>query len=118
MVIDASVAFKWLVEEDDSALAIGLLGHEDLLAPGLILAEVGNALWKRILRGEMNDPVGAAEMLGRLPEMLRLAADADLASAYKARSPACHLSAAAALRRLYFPICWMVTTRSGILPAE
>lgn len=79
MVIDASVAFKWLVEEDDSAIAIGLLGHDSLSAPALILAEVGNALWKRIARGEMNDPGGAAEMLGRLPEMLTLTGDAELA---------------------------------------
>jgi predicted nucleic acid-binding protein len=58
-VIDASVVLKWfLPEEDDdkaSALLEGLwLGQHLLLAPDLIVAEVGNALWKRSsLRGKL-----------------------------------------------------------------
>ena len=89
MIIDASVAFKWLVEEEDSSVAIALLAEDTLTAPNLILAEVGNALWKRIARGEMNDPAGAAEALGRLPEMLALTNDSELAA--RALEIACDL---------------------------
>ncbi len=53
VIIDASVAFKWVVEEPDSGDAIGWIGRTELIAPVLIHAEVGNALWKRVRRGEL-----------------------------------------------------------------
>jgi predicted nucleic acid-binding protein len=89
MIIDASVAFKWLVEEDDSSVAIALLADGNLVAPNLILAEVGNALWKRIARGEMDDPAGAAAVLDQLPEMLTLTNDGELAG--RALEMACEM---------------------------
>ena len=52
-VIDASVAAKWLAPEPDSPLAEALL-DEDLIVPDLLFAEVGNILWKKQLRGEMD----------------------------------------------------------------
>ena len=52
-VVDASVAAKWLAPEADSALAEALL-DDDLLAPDLLYAEVGNILWKKQMRGEMD----------------------------------------------------------------
>ena len=45
MIIDASVAFKLIVEEPGSEEAIGWIGRTDLVAPSLVHAEVGNALW-------------------------------------------------------------------------
>lgn len=72
MIVDASVAFKWLVAEEGSGAAIDLLAEENLAAPTWLLVEVSNALWKRIARGEMNDPEGAAEQVARLPELLSL----------------------------------------------
>ena len=51
-VIDASVAAKWLAPEPDSALAEALL-DDDLIVPDLLYAEVGNILWKKQMRGEM-----------------------------------------------------------------
>ena len=51
-VIDASVAAKWLAHEPDSALAAALLDDE-LMVPDLLYSEVGNILWKKQLRGEM-----------------------------------------------------------------
>lgn len=51
-VVDASIALKWLVPEEDSALAERLLGSgAELLGPDLLFAEVCNALWKRVTRG-------------------------------------------------------------------
>jgi predicted nucleic acid-binding protein len=71
MIIDASVAFKWLVEEPDSDIAISWLSHDSLKAPALIYAEAGNALAKRI-RGHELKPGGAAENLQRLARMLTI----------------------------------------------
>jgi predicted nucleic acid-binding protein len=54
LVVDASVAVKWLVPEShaDAARRILSLNHE-LLAPDLIWAEVGNVIWKKWRRGEV-----------------------------------------------------------------
>jgi predicted nucleic acid-binding protein len=71
MIVDASVAFKWLVEEPDSDIAISWLSHDSLKAPALIYAEAGNALAKRI-RGHELKPGGAAENLQRLTRMLTI----------------------------------------------
>jgi predicted nucleic acid-binding protein len=55
IVVDASVAAKWLFREAQADRARMLLeesraGRLSLLAPELLLAEVGNALWKRVYR--------------------------------------------------------------------
>ncbi len=54
LVVDASVAIKWFVEEDLSEEAEAILGYgEPLFAPDLLLAEIGNVLWKKVIRGEV-----------------------------------------------------------------
>ena len=51
-LVDASVAFKWLIPEPGTTEAERLLTENaELVAPELILAEVGNALWKAQRRG-------------------------------------------------------------------
>jgi len=55
-VIDANVAGKWLVPEQDTDRARVLFrewneGRVELVAPALLLAEVANMLWKRTARG-------------------------------------------------------------------
>ncbi len=58
-VVDASVAIKWYVPEIHSMHALRLLGDgNDLLAPELILAEVGNIIWKKCRLGELDLPTG------------------------------------------------------------
>lgn len=53
-VVDASVAAKWLLPEDHTEQAERLLAADaTLFAPDLLYAEVGNVLWKRVLRGEL-----------------------------------------------------------------
>ena len=52
MIVDASVAVKWVIEEEGSDVARALLGRVDLVAPTLIHAEVANAIWKKQRRGE------------------------------------------------------------------
>lgn len=54
LVIDASVACKWFVEEDESAEAAQLLTRgESLVAPDLIIAEVASALCRKLQAGQM-----------------------------------------------------------------
>lgn len=55
LVIDASVAVKWVAPESGSTAAARLREHDNhLIAPTLIIAEIGNALWKKALRGEID----------------------------------------------------------------
>ena len=52
LIVDASVAVKWVAEEPGSAKARDLIGSgQRLLAPDLVLVEVGNALRKKLARG-------------------------------------------------------------------
>jgi predicted nucleic acid-binding protein len=52
-VIDASVASKWVLPEPDSDKATELRSADpDLIAPSLVAAEIGNALWKAHRRGD------------------------------------------------------------------
>ena len=54
LVIDASVAVKWLVEEEGSDVADRLLdGDHELFVPRLLASEVGNALWQKVRSGHM-----------------------------------------------------------------
>jgi predicted nucleic acid-binding protein len=52
IVIDASVAVKWVLREQHVATARQVLATKELLAPHLLWAEVGNILWKRQRRRE------------------------------------------------------------------
>ena len=67
LVIDASVALKWVLDEPGSIQAESLL-DQSLIAPDLWLIEAANALWKRVQRSELTK----AEALERL-EVLRRA---------------------------------------------
>ena len=54
LIIDASVAVKWLVDEEDSDAADRLLdGRHELFAPRLLVSEVGNALWRKVRTAEI-----------------------------------------------------------------
>jgi predicted nucleic acid-binding protein len=51
-VVDASVAIKWFLPEDDTESALRLRGHDHRLhAPDFMLLETDNVLWKHIRRG-------------------------------------------------------------------
>jgi predicted nucleic acid-binding protein len=60
VVVDASVAVKWILPEDDSEQARAILeasaeGAFDLIAPEHVLAEAANAVWARsYLRKEIS----------------------------------------------------------------
>lgn len=52
LVVDTSLAAKWLIEEAGSDKAQGFIG-EDLIAPELILAELSNVIWKKWRSGSI-----------------------------------------------------------------
>lgn len=54
VVVDASVALKWLVEEADSAAALLLRAEHDVLAPDLLLIECRNALLSHVRQKKMS----------------------------------------------------------------
>ena len=54
IVVDASVAAKWFLPEPGSDAAAELRKQDnDLIAPVLIVAEVGSAFWKSAMRGDL-----------------------------------------------------------------
>lgn len=53
-VVDASVVIKWFVPEIHSDAARSLLATtHHYFAPDLLFPEVGNAIWKKVRRGEL-----------------------------------------------------------------
>ena len=52
-VIDASVAIKWVVNEDGTPEALALRKKGKMIAPDLLVAECANVLWKKVQRHEL-----------------------------------------------------------------
>jgi predicted nucleic acid-binding protein len=81
LIVDASVATKWFFQEVQWDVARTFLST-DLIAPDLILAEVGNAAWKRCRQNGLSLPEALAIMddlpkvFGRLITISALALDA------------------------------------------
>jgi predicted nucleic acid-binding protein len=69
IVVDASVAAKWFLNETHSPAAVRLVGEHDLLAPDLLLPELAQVIWKRTRRGELTGEQGIAilRQLNRAP---------------------------------------------------
>jgi predicted nucleic acid-binding protein len=93
LVVDASVAVKWVLPEPDSDQAVALRTEEpDVIAPSLVVAEIGNALWKSALRKDLSRPEAldalriATAHFNRLVGLEDLAADA-MALAIDGRQP-------------------------------
>ena len=78
LIVDASIAVKWVSEERDSDQARAVYLSDDCSAPSLIMAEVGNALWKK-QRMKIVTSGQAIAALRALPEHIRLIEIAELA---------------------------------------
>lgn len=73
MIVDASVAFKWLVPESDSDAALALFETtEPLYAPDLVLTEVANAMWARLRKVDGDHGPAVKAAASALPRMLTL----------------------------------------------
>jgi predicted nucleic acid-binding protein len=55
LVVGASIAVKWVVEEDGTAEALTLRRGARLIAPELLVAECANILWKKVWRHELSN---------------------------------------------------------------
>ena len=71
LVVDASVAVKWLVAEEGSEEADRLVaGDAELHAPRLMASEIANALWRKARLGQI-ERGRVASLLTALPQMPR-----------------------------------------------
>jgi predicted nucleic acid-binding protein len=64
IVVDASVAVKWVLHEDGETQAAALL-RESMAAPSIWLVEAANALWRIERQGRLS-PEEADEALAKL----------------------------------------------------
>ena len=89
IVIDASIALKWVVPEPDSDAA-NAVRIDELIAPSLWLVEAANALWRLIRLGEItteaafsrlialaNAPVSSVPVEPHVEAALKLATEID-----------------------------------------
>jgi predicted nucleic acid-binding protein len=78
-VVDASVVAAALFQETGAEAARAILaGGGELHAPDLLLAEVGNVVWKRHSRGEIDEAEARALLADCLRLPLRLTPTGDL----------------------------------------
>lgn len=73
LTVDASIVIKWFVPEPQSDEARLLLARRiHLHAPGLVLAEFANTIWKKVRRSEITDPRPYLDELSSLAELISL----------------------------------------------
>jgi predicted nucleic acid-binding protein len=58
LVVDASVAALWVLNQEHSADALAVKSEAPLIAPSLIAAELGSAIWKAVRRGDVSKDNG------------------------------------------------------------
>jgi predicted nucleic acid-binding protein len=91
MVVDSSVAAKWVIAEADSGQALRLVSEiavkgERLFVLDLALIEVGNAIWKQVHRGRITP----AEAKGLLAALLQ--SPVHIEAAHQLLSPAMEIA--------------------------
>jgi hypothetical protein len=70
VVVDASAALKWILDEDGQNAPLELLDEDMLHAPDFLLGDVANVLWSKVRRRVGNRSAGAADptdSAGRAP---------------------------------------------------
>ena len=78
-VVDASVAIRWFVDGPGAERSAPWLREITLVAPDLILAEAGSALWRYVRAGDLQ-MAEATSILQRMPDSFaRLVPTAELA---------------------------------------
>ena len=79
LIVDASVAVKWLFTEDGTDESRRLLAHRiRLYAPDFILTEAANVVWKKARRGDINDPQPYFEELTSFQDVIALRSSQDI----------------------------------------
>jgi predicted nucleic acid-binding protein len=62
LIIDASVALKWVIEEDGSEAAGALLLEQPLAAPDLLMIECAKVLWTKARRRVLTRDLACAAL--------------------------------------------------------
>jgi predicted nucleic acid-binding protein len=62
VIVDASVALKWVIEEEGSEAAGALLLEEPLAAPDLLMVECASVLWTKARRGVLTRDLACAAL--------------------------------------------------------
>ena len=79
LIVDASIAVKWLIAEDHSQEARQLLAPRMvLLAPDFILIEVANVIWKKARRKDIPSPRPYIDELANIADAVALRPSAEL----------------------------------------
>lgn len=81
VVIDASVALKWVIEEEGSDAARDLLLNQALSAPDLLIVECANVLWAKARRGKVSRELASAALAAILATPIDLLPSASLIAA-------------------------------------
>lgn len=55
LAIDASIAIKWVIEEEGTPEALLVRARAKLIAPDLLIPECANILWKKVARRELSE---------------------------------------------------------------
>ncbi len=72
LVVDASVAARWFVEGEHAEAALAILDAEaDLIAPDLLVAELGNTLVKYVAAGALDASRAASVLVAMRTVMTR-----------------------------------------------
>lgn len=69
IVVDASVAVQWIVDEPGSELSASLIERGDMVAPTLLLVELANALRRKVRDGQAIEEqarAGISRVAGRV----------------------------------------------------
>lgn len=84
VIIDASVALKWVIAEDGSDAARELLLDEALAAPDLMIVECANVLWAKARRGLISRELASAALAAILATPIDLLPSASFTAAAQA----------------------------------
>ncbi|HEY0833970.1 MAG TPA: type II toxin-antitoxin system VapC family toxin [Azospirillum sp.] len=78
IVVDSSIAVKWVISEADSAHARMMAGQWAFLAPEFLQVEVANILWKHVRRTELTPATASQAMVTLRRAPVTWTCDADL----------------------------------------
>lgn len=123
VVVDASAALKWILDEDGQEAALGLLDEDVLHAPDFLLVEVANVLWSKVRRRILDRPQADAayEAIASVP--IAYTSIAELALPARTLAHALDLSVydalyAALAQRLRCALATADTRLAGVLDAS